>query len=238
MKPVIRDPLNKESKETTPIIRLQYKGLPVVISKQLCKTFGCTRTNITNTLRYHSEEFVEGVDYFKIDGEEMINFKKESRKTYSESLLKRCGCSADEELFCVHTASLQGKIIPNEYYEGLKEFDELLSRKCNCVILFTQSGALKLSKHIGTDRAQFVYSMMALSYFKNYANGQEPILEIDLPKIGEPKKEEKTKKTVEIQINSADFSPREKVDRLIKLAELTTDENLRNDLIRRAAAII
>lgn len=60
---------------------LEYAGQKVLTTRQLNQTFGCSRQTVDGIFRNHIKEFEIGVDYFKLVGEELRNFKLEcSRK--------------------------------------------------------------------------------------------------------------------------------------------------------------
>lgn len=88
------------------------------------------------------------------------------------------------------------------------------SNYSSVLYLWTESGAMKLSKFIGTDEAKLIYSSLKFGYFQKIEQNYFP------PQIPAP---------------SNNF---EVVDRLIKIAELTADKNFKETLLKRAAEII
>lgn len=59
------------------IVALEYNGQPVLTTKQLTELFECGNTTIRSTFNYHSDTFIEGVDYFYLTSEQIRDFLKE-----------------------------------------------------------------------------------------------------------------------------------------------------------------
>ena len=73
-----------ENLVTFSVSPIEYMGVKIVFTAQLSELFGCSTQNITTNFRAHRAEFVEGVDYFYLDGQELKNFKAVlSGKNYS-----------------------------------------------------------------------------------------------------------------------------------------------------------
>ena len=73
-----------ENLVTFSVSPIEYMGVKIVFTAQLSELFGCSTQNITTNFRAHRAEFIEGVDYFYLDGQELKNFKAIlSGKNYS-----------------------------------------------------------------------------------------------------------------------------------------------------------
>ena len=92
------------------------------------------------------------------------------------------------------------------------------SNLASSLYLWTESGVLKLSKYIDTDKAKIIYSTLALGYFKAE--------ETPLP----------TSEGTSIKVPRPTSA--EKFERLKFLIEHCTDSVLRDELIRKAAELI
>ena len=69
---------------------LNYQGLLVVTTKQLTELYHCTRQNIDNLFRKYKNDFIEGEDYFKVDGKDLRvlknQFAEQSKLTAARQL--------------------------------------------------------------------------------------------------------------------------------------------------------
>ena len=63
--------------------RLEVNGELVVPTAQLAKLYNCSSNTIVKTFHRHKEQFVEGVHYFKLVGEDLRNFKREMTDCHS-----------------------------------------------------------------------------------------------------------------------------------------------------------
>ena len=57
------------------IVPLSYNGEQVFTTPQLAVSYECTTKFLGECFRRHSQDFIEGVDYFHLVGEELRNFK-------------------------------------------------------------------------------------------------------------------------------------------------------------------
>ena len=65
------------------IPRLEVNGELVLTTAQLAKFYECSANNIVQTFQRHKAEFIEGVHYLKIEGEELRDFKREMTDCHS-----------------------------------------------------------------------------------------------------------------------------------------------------------
>lgn len=56
--------------------RLEVNGELVLTTVQLAQFFSCSTQSIRKTFHVHKAEFIEGVHYFKLEGEDLRNFKR------------------------------------------------------------------------------------------------------------------------------------------------------------------
>jgi len=56
--------------------RLEVNGEPVVTTAQLAKFFDCSTQSIRKTFHIHKEQFIEGVHFYKLEGDALKNFKR------------------------------------------------------------------------------------------------------------------------------------------------------------------
>ena len=122
----------EEEKSLPPLI---YGGQKVLTTRQESELLECDRSNVNHILKNHETIFKEGVDYFKLQGEELRQFK----------------ISLANEL--IHSA-------------GDESVHSVFSKTVNSICFLTESGVLKLSKYIGTDKAKAIYTQLAVGYFK------------------------------------------------------------------------
>lgn len=54
---------------------VEYKDVPVLTTAQLAEFYGAQAKNITDNFANHSDRFQEGKHFFKLEGEELKNFK-------------------------------------------------------------------------------------------------------------------------------------------------------------------
>ena len=57
------------------IIPIEFKNQRILTTKQLAEQFGTNEQNISKNFTRNSERFAEGKHYFKLEGEELKQFK-------------------------------------------------------------------------------------------------------------------------------------------------------------------
>lgn len=62
--------------EVKDIVKIEWSNAPVLTTNQLAECLGCEPKNIANNFNRAKEYFEEGVDYFKLTGEALRQFKK------------------------------------------------------------------------------------------------------------------------------------------------------------------
>ena len=53
----------------------EYEGVKILFTAQVADAYGCSVQNVTTIFRAHRAEFIAGVDYFYLDGQELKKFK-------------------------------------------------------------------------------------------------------------------------------------------------------------------
>lgn len=218
MKTKIPVPLGDGTK--VEVVSFEYKGRPVLTTKQLIKLFCCGNTVIRKCYYKHKEEFVKGTDFFKLERKELCDFRALARRniSYQSNLLGNC---------------YQSNLLSNAE-KLLDEVVELL--KGPTLVLWTKTGVLKLSRRIDTDKAKVIYAALALGYF-GADNFQPPTEENQRAQTSLFTTEETPKENTD-KGSATDFSKREKFEILKDFIDKCTDDNLRNKLIREAAKLI
>ena len=56
--------------------RLEVNGELVLTTAQLAQFFSCSTQSIKKTFHVHKSEFIEGVHYFKLEGDALKDFKR------------------------------------------------------------------------------------------------------------------------------------------------------------------
>lgn len=111
----------------------------------------------------------------------------------------------------------------NSNARGARNFHTPVSKLARFLHLWTKSGALKLSRIIGTDMAKIIYANLALGYFKAPS---EPTTTLFAPK------------QLSLFEGGNNFDAPTKLQLLNRYIELATDETLRDNLIRQAAKLL
>ena len=191
------------------IVPFFYKGQKVLISPQIAAVYGCKASRIKDNFYNHKHAFIEGVDYFKLSGEELDEFKKQNNAsrplttTTNASRPLTTGTNASRPLTTGTNASrpsATGYISPK--VTGLK--------------VWTGSGAYKLSQFINTPYAKAVFEKLSQAYFGNFTPPPAPVPQV-------PKNE---------------LSRRDKIKILRELLDYTDDKDLRNDIICEIAFFV
>ena len=145
------------------IVPFFYCGQKVFTSIQLVAAYGCKASRIKDNFYNHKNAFVEGVDYFKLVGEDVNEFKKQNEA---------------------------GRFPATTTEASRFPATSFISARTTKLILWTQSGAFKHSQFINTPYAKAVFEKLSQIFFQNFvakssippANNQPR-----LPKIRKPK---------------------------------------------------
>lgn len=222
MKAKIPVPLGDGSK--VEVVHFEYYGKPVLTTKQLAKLFGTTDHVIRQNFRRHKDEFVEEVDYFKLETDGLREFKGLMRRKARDVEFSFNRDSSNANL--INRDSSNAKI---DSIKLLNAINELL--KGPSLNLWTKFGTFRHSRIMESAKAKIIYSALALGYFET-GNDESPIQD-SLFETKENPADTITEKPTEENNNS-----QSKLETLMELIRLTTDEDLRNKLIREAAKLI
>lgn len=195
------------------IFPLVYREFFVVTTKQLSMLYGCSSQNITVNFRAHEKNFIDGVDYFLLIGEDLRAFKKQIRQE-------------------THEGNQAGRNL-SSYLHGAN----IVPSSASMMFLWTESGARKHAEFLTGNRAKIIFSAIALGYFradepaKNPSPPKQPSLFADEPR------------TVEISVkapSTVETTPCDtRIELLMELIRMIEGDNqLRNTLIRKAASLI
>ena len=192
------------------VVPLFYQGQKVLSTPQLAVFFKCKRQNVNDNFKNHKEEFVENVDYFFLKSEEFRAFKQD---------LKANGYIQPQA-----NGYIQPQMQANGYIQPQANgyIQPPFANGATNVYLWTESGVAKLAKFIGTDEAKLIYSSLVFGYFQK----KQPEPPANSPHFVTPKiKKSKPKEALTFE-------------QLLKLIEHCTNNNLRDELIQRAAGRI
>lgn len=112
---------------------VEHNNQRVLTTEQLAQAYGCEPTNIKKNFNSNKERFIEGKHYFKLEGEDLRDFK--NRVTNSD----------------------------------------LVGKNANILYLWTERGASRHSKMLGTDMAWEVFDQLEETYFTVHQKQLSPI---------------------------------------------------------------
>ena len=147
------------------IVPFFYKGQKVLISPQIAAAYGCKASRIKDNFYNHKNAFIEGVDYFKLSGEELDEFKKQnnaSRPLTTTTNASRHSTTTTEASRPSATCYISPKVT------GLK--------------VWTESGTYKLSQFINTPYAKAIFEKLSQAYFGSFTPPP-----VQMPKLKKPK---------------------------------------------------
>ena len=165
------------------LLKIEYHGELVLTTKQLAEAYECPPTRIRDNFRKNKSRFTEGVHYFKLDGDELRDFK-DYVNTEINSAKQEHGRA---EKISVPSVSAT-----------------------NSVILWTHQGCVRHCKMINTEMAWAMFNLLENHYFAA----------LDAPPSPDA------------------LTTREKIDILMKCAEITSLNRLRNPIIRKVLALV
>ena len=131
------------------LLKVEYRGERVLSTKQIAILYGCSKDYIRKNFKDAKEHFVEGIHYFYLEGDELKKFKQYLAKLQAKS----------SDVTNSHAAELP------------------CTKLASSLILWTEKGAVRHCKMVGTQKAWDVFTVLENSYF-----GQK----VDLPEIETP----------------------------------------------------
>ena len=208
------------------VIHFEYNGQPVLTSKQLAILFRCNFVTIRSSYNKHKNEYVKNTDFFKLERQELSDYRAFVRRNICSQSNLRGDCSQSNLLGNV-------EILLDEVIELLKG---------PSLIFWTKSGVFKLSRRITVVGAKLMFAALALGYFNNgnveNSNSTPPIQPPLLSEYSQGTDVNVISNVTTNESSLTDFSSREKLELLNKYIELTEDQNLKEKLIREAAKLI
>ena len=128
-----------------PLIKpTHFKGQKVVSTGQLAALLKCKRQNISDVFRNHKAEFIEGVDYFFLEKDDLYNFKVQNG-VFEDVEGIALACHVFPEL-------PQPPVFP-------------ISKTANNAYVWTKSGVEKHAAFFRTNRAKLVLQSWLPFYF-------------------------------------------------------------------------
>lgn len=74
------------------LTQIKYNNEIVITTKTLAEVYGCEVNNIKKNFNLNKDKFKEGMHYFKLEGEELKEFKEYNKVTNSNLVEKRAKC--------------------------------------------------------------------------------------------------------------------------------------------------
>lgn len=130
------------------LLRIEYRGEPVLTSKQLASAYHCEVKNINRNFNYNKDKFVAGVHYYKLVEEELRAFKAYLAKLEAAIRETQPADIHEDKIF-----------LPAENGE------KLVAPSASSLILWTKEGAIRLCKMLGTEEAWEMFAVLEKSYF-------------------------------------------------------------------------
>ena len=132
---------------------MQYRSQFVLTTKQIADSYGCSADNIRWNFAKNQDKFIEGVHYFKLEGEELKEFK-------------------------AYFAELAAQ---KKDSENFRPADLPFTKMASSLYLWTLQGAARHCKMLGTQKAWDVFTILENSYFgKSKLQDSIPPLELNL----------------------------------------------------------
>jgi len=132
------------------IVPLNYNGLEVFTTNQIAVTYKCTAKFLIDCLRHRNEDFIEGVDYFHLVGEELRNFK-------------------------LYLKSQQGgqRTQGGNFPQGVSLLPGLIAPSASSLHLWSKFGAIKLSNFLQTKPAKQTRKNLSDAFLNNAAETEK-----------------------------------------------------------------
>lgn len=120
------------------IARIEINGELVLTTTQLAQFYGCKSTHIIDNFNNHAEHFVKGKHFFKLDGDDLKNFKK--------------------HIDNIHAVDNQAENFRSVPYVGKHTAN---------LFLWTARGTARHAKMLSTQKAWDVFEMLEDNYFNS-----------------------------------------------------------------------
>lgn len=126
-----------DQKKAVPV---EWREQRVLTNKQLSEYYGCSIDTLKHNFRRAKKYFVKGVDYFKLEGEELQSLKD----TVENDLM-----------------SIEG----TEFHQQGRYYSPVATANCS-LVLYTKQGAARHCKMINTQKAWDMFNLLMDNYFK------------------------------------------------------------------------
>ena len=134
---------------------VEYADQRVMTTKQLAEVFGTDTKNIRNNFSYNKDRFVEGRDYYFLEGEDLQAFFK---SFYESQDNKQSGGDMQNNL-CAKNFGSQNNLCNTQ-----NQFGNI--QKIRNLILYTERGANRHAKILNTDEAWKQFDYIEEVYFR------------------------------------------------------------------------
>ena len=154
-------------------VRIEYHGQPVLTTNQIADAYGCSVQNVRYDFHYNKKQFVEGVHYFKLEGDALSEFKanyNEARTSYvpfapfskmasclylwtKEGLIRFC------KIINTKTAWDVFKVLESAYFEKFNQIPKIETPKINSPRpKNSKSKKIKIKDSLTFEQLQFLIS--------------------------------------------------------------------------------
>lgn len=127
--------------ETLPVIA--YQDVRVLTTELLAQLYGAEEVNIRNNFMRNQDRFQEGKHFFKLEGENLRQFKE------------------------LHRPNSVGSV---ELHRVTERYSVEISPRVKALTLWTERGAARHAKMLDTDEAWSVFEKLEDAYFKTSAS--------------------------------------------------------------------
>lgn len=134
--------------------QIRWHNQNVITTELLAKCYGAQEKQIRQNHANNKSRFVEGIHFFKLEGNDLIGFRAGSQPTKSTPD-KLSDLLAD--VFSFDPFKTENLRVDN--------IDSQISSKTRALILWTEKGAARHSKILDTDQAWDMYDRLEENYF-------------------------------------------------------------------------
>ena len=122
------------------LVPVEFANVRVLTTKQLAEFYGTTPTHLRDNFRHNKKRFTEGVDFFKLEGEELRTLKEQVEERIT---------SAEEA----------------EDFRSQGGYKSPLAGATGSLVLYTKQGAARHCKMLSTQKAWEVFNLLMDNYF-------------------------------------------------------------------------
>lgn len=138
--------------------KIHWQNQIVITTELLAKCYGAKEKQIRQNYANNKARFVEGVHFFKLEGEQLRAFKQRS---FTES----CG-DVDSLGDFLGQFGFQVDVVDTAQDRDVDDIDSVkIARNINSLTLWTERGAARHSKILDTDLAWDMFDRLETAYF-------------------------------------------------------------------------